>query len=477
MKKLTTKSERKSPKVAIKGLFSLDAIEGKKFPGYTFGDDWNGWATPYFESEEANEIGHALGGKKGYDKPPYFMFPEEGPGSDLSDGPYKQEKIQTVDGEKMVYPIGAYHWIWENDLMKNGGGITGARAAELAKIYSTGTAKQLWETWIPQERTHFLIDHATEFFELMGDDFKKSSNSFAILTYDTLPTPIRKSVIIHHAMGMYNDGGSMSGGGEADSYKKEMALINERQLNSTLKEIKQAIKNKKTWELYDQYEDDNYHSENTILLAQTVGNEKDKQDTLDIWRAHAMAGSIPDDVYQKRNLLSKKLWPKFVENAIATEGIKMAEGGEYQKREGGTIKKYNEGAEISSKLSPAKQKLLGRINTLNATKANAGAAAQKSIQKKIDVLQKQFDYNPSSKQKAQANKGKFAMDVPGAYSKGIYKKLWSMKIFPRIHKLNGTASIIVNSQINLDKAYKVYYNMLKDKKETVPSLSKISRKL
>lgn len=225
-------------------------------------------------------------------------------------------------------------------MMKNGGGITSAQAEILAKIYKEGTARQLWEAWSTDNRIHFLMDHATEYFELMGDDFYKSSKGFSALTYDTLPSPIRKSVVIHHAQGIYIDGGS-----------------------------------------------------------------------------------------------------------------------------------------IKSKLSPAKKKLLDRINTLKATKANASESAQKAIQKKIDVLQRQFDYNPSAKEKAMDNKGKFALDVPASYSQPIYRKLWGMKILPRIHKLNGTHSIIVSSKVNLDKAYEIYSDMLKEEKEKVPALSKISRKL
>lgn len=232
--------------------------------------------------------------------------------------------------------------------MKMGeGGPTGE---ELEKIYKTGTSKQLWDAWTIKERTHFLIDHAGQFFELMGDDYHKSAKAFTTLTYDTLPAPIRKELVIHHAIGMYNQGGGVS------EYKAE---INE----------------------------------------------------------------------------------------------------------------------INIELSSTKKKLLNRINTLKDAMANAGAAAQKAIQKKIDVLQAQFDYNPSAKERAQANKGKFALDVPAAYSKAIYKKLWSMKILPRIHKLNGTHSIIVNSKINLDKAYMVYSDLAKEKGDKVPSLAKISRKL
>lgn len=227
------------------------------------------------------------------------------------------------------------------------GGPTGE---ELQKIYKTGTAKQLWDAWTINERTHFLIDHAGQFFELMGDDYHKSAKTFTTLTYDTLSSPIRKELVIHHAMGMYNQGGGVN------EYPEEMNKIN-------------------------------------------------------------------------------------------------------------------------VKLSSTKKKLLDRIHTLKATMANAGADAQKAIQKKIDVLQKQFDYNPSAKERAMANKGKFALDVPAKYSKAIYKKLWSMKVFPKIHTLNGTSSIVVSSNINLDKAYMVFSDMVKEKGEKVSPLAKISRKL
>lgn len=140
--------------------------------------------------------------------------------------------------------------------------------------------------------------------------------------------------------------------------------------------------------------------------------------------------------------------------------------------------RYADGSTIKgNSLSPAKKKLLYRINTLKRTQKAASESAQKAIQKKIDVLQKQFDYNPSAKERAMANKGKFALDVPARHSKFIYKKLWGMKILPRIHTLNGTSSIVVNSKTNLDKAYRIYADLLKSKGESVQPLSKISRKL
>lgn len=822
--------EIKEP-IAVKGLFSLDAIEDKTFKGYTFWDDWNGWATPYFESEEANEIGHALGGKKGYDKPPYFMFPEEGPGSDLSDGPYEQEKIQTVDGEKMVYPIGAYNWTWNNDLLKNGGevkrssagnkegwhfvvrpnftsalyktkkeaedkldeyletgkfdfygtaemhdgGSVGERAAVLAKIYKEGTAKQLWEAWTPENRVHFLLDHAVEFFELMGDNYTKSFNGFAVLSYDALPSTIKKSVLIHHAQGMYRTGGSiasrfwnttkkhsksayekskeLAGKGyektkeglrSAKAYtekkihdqKRDIALgvldetrgkANTKDQSRILNAASNLVEDQyadgagieeplqklspgasmaegggadegvdlfedyenippKVQKILDKYEQGisdgdydelkkakdaleeigytfEYYLDGQAYDLRKIGekgkvevaeekkqDEKYKNESEEVKTARKISmkhfdgleegedvkykdvtfrktgnelihlsddqmaggGGIPggakggrfkfeigdkvmvDDtgyvkkfegfdltkpatirdrnksksggktyyfyklemangdkpfnqaeedtltpatmagggevLAEKRRVIKKLMSDEnFLTNLSIKQSVAFMDRIDRAKSKkeinelignAQKLKRMNEGGEItsprdipynevldyadekalntetegnfkeaammlfkekygkkSSKLSPAKKKLLDRINTLKATKANAGAAAQKAIQKKIDVLQKQFDYNPSAKERAMANKGKFALDVPAKYSKAIYKKLWSIKVFPKIHTLNGTSSIVVSSKLNLDKAYTIFSDMLKEKGENVPSLAKISRKL
>jgi len=418
---------------AVKGLFSLDAIEGKKFPGYTFGDDWNGWATPYFESTEANAIAEALGGRKVYDKPSYFLFPEhgehEGGWQDFTDGPYKAETIKTVDGDKYVFPIGAYNWTWDNDLMRNGGGINGPQAAALAKIYKTGTARELWEAWTPENRTHFLMDHAVEFFEIMGDDYTKSANGFSVLSYDTIPSPIKKSVLIHHAQGMYAGGGGIGGFWKATKKQTRSAYEKSKELAG-----KGYEKTKEGYQKAKAYTEKKIHDQKRNIaldvLDETRGKVRSKQDS----RMLNQAANLVED-------------------------------------------QYANGGGIPSKLSPSKKKLLDRINTLKATKDNAGAAAQKAIQKKIDVLQKQFDYNPSAKERAMDNKGRFALDVPAKYSKAIYKKLWSMKVFPKIHTLNGTSSIVVSSKLNLDKAYMVFSDLAKEKGEKASPLSLISRKL
>lgn len=105
-------------KVARTGVFTITGLPGKEFKGYTLNDDWNGWATPYFETAEAREIADLLQGRMIYDSPPHYMFAagdEEKKGSfaDFTDGPYEQQEIETTEGKKTVYPIGAYVWAWE----------------------------------------------------------------------------------------------------------------------------------------------------------------------------------------------------------------------------------------------------------------------------------------------------------------------------------------------------------------------------
>ena len=83
--------------------------------GYTNGDLWNGWATPYFTYEEAQrlqaEINQCEGMRMFYEsRADKFYWQHED-----DDEPYvwKGEDIQTVDGIKHLYGIGAYSHIWD----------------------------------------------------------------------------------------------------------------------------------------------------------------------------------------------------------------------------------------------------------------------------------------------------------------------------------------------------------------------------
>ena len=107
------------------GHFALDIGQGP-YPGYTDGDSWNGWATPYFELEVARRIAEDYARtpelvrvpdvdpgdyRAEYDKAEdAFLFYE--PIND--DEVYYYAQSITVDGRDVnVYAIGTYEWTWE----------------------------------------------------------------------------------------------------------------------------------------------------------------------------------------------------------------------------------------------------------------------------------------------------------------------------------------------------------------------------
>ena len=96
-----------------KALFQIDG--GPVYIGYTNGDRWNGWATPYFPLEEAQKIQAEF--SRGTDCPMLYdvMKDEFRIQYDDDDEPYiwKGEDIKTVDGIKHLYGIGAYSHIWD----------------------------------------------------------------------------------------------------------------------------------------------------------------------------------------------------------------------------------------------------------------------------------------------------------------------------------------------------------------------------
>lgn len=95
-----------------KSLFQID--DGPIYIGYTNGDLWNGWATPYFTLEEAQKIQKEF--SQGTDFPMlYDVNKDEFRIQYDDDEPYiwKGEDMQTAEGIKHLYGIGAYSHIWD----------------------------------------------------------------------------------------------------------------------------------------------------------------------------------------------------------------------------------------------------------------------------------------------------------------------------------------------------------------------------
>ena len=97
-----------------KTLFTIEN-NTTSYIGYTSGRLWNGWATPYFEFAEALQImayynNNSDTSMEYSSETDCFCIAE----TEYTDGViWKGENIQTEEGIKHLYGIGAYYWIWE----------------------------------------------------------------------------------------------------------------------------------------------------------------------------------------------------------------------------------------------------------------------------------------------------------------------------------------------------------------------------
>ena len=86
----------------------------RNYEGYTDGRLWNGWECPWFTKEVAEQIMRDLnrdGVETEYDATTdsYIIQEEEW---DLP-GVFEGYDVETEDGIKHLYPIGAWCWIWD----------------------------------------------------------------------------------------------------------------------------------------------------------------------------------------------------------------------------------------------------------------------------------------------------------------------------------------------------------------------------
>lgn len=98
-----------------KAVFTIDGFEYPHI-GYTLGDTWNGWATPYFEVDEAMKIMEEFNACEPefpitYNKETDTFEVEEIGGGNGDE--WKGYNYQTEKGIKHLYGIGAYSWVWE----------------------------------------------------------------------------------------------------------------------------------------------------------------------------------------------------------------------------------------------------------------------------------------------------------------------------------------------------------------------------
>ena len=97
-----------------KTIFTIDGF-APAYIGYTSGRLWNGWATPYFEIAEALQVMNDYNNNT--DRP--MWYDEETDSFRIAETEYtdaeiwKGTNIQTDEGIKHLYGIGAYSWVWD----------------------------------------------------------------------------------------------------------------------------------------------------------------------------------------------------------------------------------------------------------------------------------------------------------------------------------------------------------------------------
>lgn len=100
-----------------KAYFNINNNE--YYEGYHIEDRrWNGWATPSFEKYVADLIAHNFSTsnfKIKYDeKNDYYRITEKEDGKIILSEKIKGHIINTTEGQKKVYSLGAFDWTWEN---------------------------------------------------------------------------------------------------------------------------------------------------------------------------------------------------------------------------------------------------------------------------------------------------------------------------------------------------------------------------
>ena len=95
-------------------IFTIDGI-APAYIGYTSGRLWNGWATPFFEVNEALQVMEDY--NKNSENPMYYD--EKTDTFRIAETEYTDEEwwkgqnLKTEDGIKHLYGIGAYCWVWD----------------------------------------------------------------------------------------------------------------------------------------------------------------------------------------------------------------------------------------------------------------------------------------------------------------------------------------------------------------------------
>lgn len=97
-----------------KAVFTIGEYP-KAYIGYTSGKLWNGWATPYFELDEAKRVAEGFNECAEYPMEyddiydQFYILDKETEELET----WKGNDISTAEGIKHLYGIGAYSWVWD----------------------------------------------------------------------------------------------------------------------------------------------------------------------------------------------------------------------------------------------------------------------------------------------------------------------------------------------------------------------------
>lgn len=101
-----------------KARFILEGLDDVEFEGWTADKRWNGWAMPYFETQQATKLAGLLVDQLRYDPAQDAFIGSSGDEEEIWPGHF----IGLPDGgEAKVYAIGAGSWMW--DILEEGGGV------------------------------------------------------------------------------------------------------------------------------------------------------------------------------------------------------------------------------------------------------------------------------------------------------------------------------------------------------------------
>ena len=81
---------------------------------------------------------------------------------------------------------------------------------------------------------------------------------------------------------------------------------------------------KEVWEIFEENQERNDHSENVVLLAKHYGSKNDLESALSIQREHLRLGHIPYLLMQERDAIQSKLYPvmKAVQKATQAKVVR-----------------------------------------------------------------------------------------------------------------------------------------------------------